>query len=207
MRDAGIMSWMWPRTVILATCLCMLSLPAWAVGGRATSKPLPGLSIYNITSPWTTQNGNTVHLDSLRGRPVVLAMIYLNCPDVCPLIAENMEQIEADLPKSLATRVAFALFTFDPARDSPDRLKTYARARHLDAKAWTLFQSDDMATRELAAALDVTYRRKDDGSFDHSIVIALLDANGVMVHRQLGLSRDTRTFVAKIRALDRVRAR
>jgi protein SCO1 len=203
MRDADSMTSKRLSVAILAVCLCVLSLPVWAAGSPVMSKPIPGLSIYNITSLWTTQDGKPVRLESLRGHLVIVAMIYLNCPDVCPLIAENMEQIEADLPKALSSRVAFALFTFDSARDSPAKLKAYAEARHLDTNHWTLFQSDDMATRELAAALDVTYRKKDDGNFDHSVVIALLDTDGVVAYRQLGLSHDTRAFVSKIRTLDR----
>ncbi len=187
--------------VSIAALLFLLPSTTWATGQDAAPRPLPGLSIYNITSQWTTQDGKPVHLESLRGRPIVVAMIYLNCPDVCPLIAENMEQIQADLPMQLSSKVDFVLFTFDSARDSPDKLKAYAHARGLDAKHWTLFHGDDMATRELAAALDVTYRQKGDGNFDHSVVITLLDADGVVVYRQIGLRQNMQEFVAKIRKL------
>jgi len=199
MRDARAMTRTRAGAATFPAILLLLPSLLWAAD--TARSPLPGLSLYNITSQWTTQDGKPVHLDSLRGRPVVVAMIYLNCPDVCPLIAENMEQIQAGLPKGLASSVDFALFTFDSARDSPVRLKAYASARGLNAKNWTLFQGDEMATRELAAALDVTYRKKEDGTFDHSVVISLLDADGVVVYRQIGLRQDTREFVSKIRKL------
>jgi len=171
------------------------------VGAKTSRAALPGNSIYNITTAWTTQDGRTVHLESLRGHPVVVAMIYLNCPDVCPLIAENMQQIEADLPRKASSSVRFALFSFDPARDRPDRLKVYASARGLDPQHWTLYCSGDMAARELAAALGVTFRKSEDGTFDHSVVISLLDADGVVIYQQIGLKDDTKEFVSKIKVL------
>lgn len=178
--------------------LCCHFIPSAVAAPQAV---LPGDSIYNIASEWTTQNGKTVRLESLRGRPVVVAMIYLNCPDVCPLIAENMQRIEADLPKPISEDVEFALFSFDSSRDTPDKLKTYASARGLDLRHWTLYRSSDMAARELAAALDVTFRRTEEGAFDHSVMISLLNADGVVVYRQIGLTGDTKDFVSRIKAL------
>jgi protein SCO1/2 len=189
----------------LAALLALLSVFAAVPLHAAGSAPLPELSVYNLPSQWTTQDGKPVRLEALRGRPVVVAMIYLNCPDVCPLIVENMQRIEADLPKGLRSGVAFAVFSFDAARDNPARLKAYAAARGLDGARWTLFHGDEAAARTLAAALDVTFRRKDDGNYDHSIVISLLDASGVVVYRQVGLQNDTRAFVSKITGLAKPR--
>jgi cytochrome oxidase Cu insertion factor (SCO1/SenC/PrrC family) len=59
-----------------------------------------------------------------------------------------------------------------------------------------------MAARELAAALDLTYRRADDGNFDHSVAILLLDADGVVAYRQTGLKQDTQEFVSRIKGLE-----
>jgi protein SCO1/2 len=202
MRLARAMSNLRALTLTLLELICLFSPALSAAKKDSTLGPLPGLSIYNLTSQWTTQDGTPVRLESLRGRPVVVAMIYLSCPDVCPLIAENMEQIQTDLSKQLARRVTFALFTFDSTRDSPEKLKAYASARGLNTKHWTLFHSDDAAARELAAALDVSYRKRDDGQFDHSVVISLLNAEGVIVYRQVGLRRNTQEFVSKIRELE-----
>jgi protein SCO1/2 len=178
----------------LLTALLFAALPAHAA-------PLPGLSLYNLSSAWTTERGRQVRLDSFRGHPLVVAMIYLSCPDVCPLIAENMQEIEAALPAKARGATHFALVTFDPARDTEQRLKAYAQAHRFDPSRWTLLRGDESSVRELAAALDVTYRRRDDGNFDHSIAIVLLDDDGVEVWRQTGLSRETRKFASHIEAV------
>ena len=39
-------------------------------------KPITELSIYNLPETWTTQNGNDIELKSLRGKVLVMVMIY-----------------------------------------------------------------------------------------------------------------------------------
>jgi protein SCO1/2 len=190
-------------TAVRAALLILFAASASPASAATPQTTLPGNSIYNIASEWTTQDGRAVHLESLRGRPVVVAMIYLNCPDICPLIAENMQRIQADLPKKVSSKIGFALFSFDANRDSADKLKAYAAARGLDTRYWTLYRSSDMAARELAAALDVTFRKTEQGVFDHSVVISLLDADGVVAYRQVGLKNDTKEFVSSIMALEK----
>lgn len=183
--------------IAMLFCLMVLS-PAFA-GDRAG--PLPDMSIYNLNSQWTRQDGTRVDIASLRGHPVVVSMIYTGCPDICPLVAESMEQIEADLRAAMRADVEFVLFSFDSLRDNPARLKEFASVHRLDMKHWSLFHGDDAAVRGLAAALDTSYRRNDDGSFDHAVVISLLDADGVVVYRQVGFRQDTKDFIAHVEAL------
>jgi protein SCO1/2 len=182
-----------------------LAVAGATFGVRADT--LPGMSVYRLGSPWTTQDGKTVSLSSLRGHPVIVAMIYLKCPDICPLIAENMLEIGAHLPKTLAPDVRFALFTFDPVQDSPAKLRAYAVARGLDLRRWTLLHSNENATRDLAAALEVSYKKRDNGDFDHSVAIVLLDRDGVVAYRQTGISDDTGDFVAQVTRLLRATSR
>ena len=58
------------------------------------AQPLSGASVYNLSSRWTDQDGKTVELKSLSGKPVVIAMAYTSCKDICPLIVANMVAIE-----------------------------------------------------------------------------------------------------------------
>lgn len=80
----------------------------------------------------------------------------------------------------------FAFFSFDPAADTPERLKLYAEGHGLDLSRWTLLRADEDAVRELAAALGVGYRADGQGGFDHDAVISLLDEKGDIVFQQRG---------------------
>jgi protein SCO1 len=148
------------------------------------SEPLPGTSIYNLTSSWTNQDGKPVTLDSLRGEPVVVAMAYTSCKDICPMIVADMVAIEDRIKESSPTKIRFAFFSIDSAVDTPERLKAYAEDHGLDPAHWTLYHGDDKAVRELAAALGVRYRRDASGGFDHSAIISLLNADGSIVFQQ-----------------------
>ncbi|MGP8122743.1 MAG: SCO family protein [Xanthobacteraceae bacterium] len=164
-------------------------------------KPLSGTSLYNLTSNWTNQDGKAVALASLRGEPVVVAMAYTSCKDICPMIVADMVAIE-DLAKQKSTaKLRFAFFSIDSAIDTPERLKVYAAEHGLDTAHWTLFHGDDKAVRELAAALGVRYSRDASGGFDHSAIISLLDADGNIIFQQLDAKLDVSEMVKKIEAL------
>lgn len=165
------------------------------------AQPLSGASLYNLASPWTDQDGKTVELKSLQGQPVVIAMAYTSCQDICPLIVANMVAIENAAKAQNLTDIRFAFFSLDPAVDTPARLKAYAEERGLDPSHWTLYHGDDKAVRDLAAALGVRFRRDDKGGIDHSAAISLLDAKGEIVFQKLDTKLDTDEFVSKIEAL------
>jgi protein SCO1/2 len=163
--------------------------------------PLSGASIYNLASLWTDQDGKTVALESLRGRPVVAAMAYTSCKDICPLIVANMTAIEKAAKAKNLDPIRLAFFSLDPAVDTPARLKAYAEERGLDLSRWSLYHGDDKAVRDLAAALGVRFRRDDKGGIDHSAAISLLDDKGEIVFQALGVKFDVEEFAAKIEQL------
>jgi protein SCO1/2 len=165
------------------------------------AKPLSGESIYNLSSHWTDQNGQSVALSSLRGEPVIIAMAYTSCKDICPLIVANMVSIENQAKVKSLTKVRFAFFSLDPAVDTPERLKAYAEEHGLDLTQWKLYHGDDHAVRELAAALGVRYRRDANGAIDHANIVSLLDADGNIALQQSSGEHGGADFVVKLEAL------
>ncbi len=140
-------------------------------------------------------------LASLRGVPVVAAMGYTTCKDICPAIVVDMMWIEKHLKPEASGRVRFAFFSFDPEADTPERLTLYMQAHGLEPDRWSLFTSDDEAVRDLASALNVGYRPGGQGGFDHSAVITLLDAEGVIVFQQRGTQASSDELLAKLSGL------
>jgi len=165
------------------------------------AEPLPGTSIYNLTSDWINQDGQRVNLESLRGEPAVIAMGYTSCKDICPMIVADMVAIEDRAKASSMKSIHYVFFSLDSAVDTPERLTTYARDRGLDLGDWVLFNGDDKAVRELAAALGVRYRRDASGGFDHSALITILDADGRIVFQQPDVTAKPDDMVKKLSAL------
>jgi protein SCO1/2 len=155
-------------------------------------------SVFNLDARWTTQDGANVTLGSFAGKPIVAAMGYTTCTDICPAIVIDMSWIEKHLPPDMTGRVRFAFFSFDSEADTPERLKLYAESHGLDLRHWTLLRANDDAARELAAALGVGYRPNGQGGFDHAAVISLLDEKGEIVVQQRGAQASADDLLAKL---------
>lgn len=67
--------------------------------------------------------------DDYEGQFVVMGFIYTNCPDICPLITQNLIKIQKELDNP---DVQFIGFSFDPERDTPETLAKYKSVFHLD---------------------------------------------------------------------------
>ncbi len=68
--------------------------------------------------------------DDFKGKYVVMGFIYTNCPDICPLVTQNMIKIQEELGNP--DDVQFLGFSFDPARDTPSILANYKDAFDLE---------------------------------------------------------------------------
>lgn len=160
-----------------------------------------GESLYNATSPWTNQDGKQVKLDSLRGRPVVIAMIYTGCTGACPMTIADLKKIENKLSSATRAQVRFGIFSFDSDRDTPAKLAEFAKSRGIDLQRWTLFHGKTGSVRELTALLGIQYKKIPGGDFDHSNVITALDSSGVIRAQQVGLGKDPKEIVAELEKL------
>lgn len=162
--------------------------------GEAASAAITGESVYNLTGSWWDAAADTAPLARLAGRPQVVALVYTSCAQACPAIVAEMKRVEAALGDD-AARVGFVLASIDPRRDSPEKLAEFARRAELDPARWTLLGAGDADVLELAAVLGVQYRALPDGEYAHSNVLTVLDRNGEIVHRQLGLGAERASTV------------
>ncbi len=167
------------------------------------AQPLSGASLYNLAAHWTDQDGKPIDLNSLRGKPVVVAMAYTSCKGICPLIVANMVAVENAARAKGLKNVRFAFFSLDAKVDTPAKLKAFAGEHGLDPASWSLYHGDEKAVRKMAAALGVRYRPDGQGGFDHSAIISLLDAQGEIAFQQPDAKPDADEFVGKIEALKR----
>jgi len=75
--------------------------------------------------------GKTRTAEDLRGQAVLVYFGYTHCPDVCPMTLGRIKTALAKLPADLAQRTTTVFVTVDPARDTPDRLRSYLGNFHL----------------------------------------------------------------------------
>ena len=166
----------------------------------AADAPLPGASIYHLDADWTDHRGATFRLAELRGRPVIVTMIYASCETACPLLVRDAGRIFAALPAAARAETQVLVVSFDPARDAPERLAAYVDANGLEHPRWRFAVGEPHATRALAALLGVRYRELENGMFGHTNLITVLGRDGAVRQRSEGLGVPVEPAVAAVTA-------
>jgi protein SCO1/2 len=72
------------------------------------------------------QHGQLVRLSALRGKYVLVTFLYTHCPDVCPLIASNLNTALRHVGPQ-RDRVRVVAVSVDPRGDTPAAVRAYAR--------------------------------------------------------------------------------
>ena len=168
---------------------------------RAVEPALPSASVYRLALPLTDAQGRKQDWNRLQGKPRIVAMFYTSCPYMCPLIVESGKAVERALPAADRDRVGVVLISLDPAHDTPAKLRETAGQRNIDLKRWVLATPATDDVRKVAGVLGVRYRLLEDGNFNHTSALVLLDAQGRILARteQVGAKPDP-AFVKAVRA-------
>jgi protein SCO1 len=151
-------------------------------------------------------DGNLVSRADLRGKVVVLHFIYAGCPDVCPLHADRIAEIQEMVNQTpMKEQVQFITITTDPGNDTPDVLRDYGPAHGLDPVNWTFLtttpdQPKD-ATRRLAEAHGHTFSKTEDGYQVHGVVTHVFDKQSRWRANFHGLRFEPTNLVLFINAL------
>src|SRR4029077_2754732 len=80
-----------------------------------------------------THEGKKVRFydDLLKGRIVVLNLMYATCTDVCPTVTAHLVAAQKMLRERVKQEVFFYSITIKPEEDTPARLKEYAEMYHI----------------------------------------------------------------------------
>lgn len=168
--------------IAIAGFSCALALSSlWP--GISAAAPLPNDSIYQLSERFTDQSTQVFQLKDLRGRVQLVSMFYSSCPYACPLIIDSALGIEHALSPKQRSQLSVLMVSFDTKRDTPAALAALAQKRKLDLTRWRLARAQPLLVRKLAALLGVRYRELDNGEFNHSSQLILLDADGRILAR------------------------
>lgn len=162
-------------------------------------------SIFNLTTNWNTEEGETIQLKSLKGKTLVMVMIYTTCKAACPRLVADMRNIEAKIPKNKLKDIHFILVSIDPETDTPKRLKEFAKENFMDEEHWTFLQGTKSGVREFANVLAVKYKQISPMDFSHSNIISVFNTQGELIHQQEGLGVDNKETVQTILELTKLK--
>ncbi len=162
------------------------------------SKTISELSIYNLPSKWTNQNSENIEMKDLKGKVLVMVMIYTSCKSACPRLVADMRNIESRLPENIKKNVKLVLISIDPKVDTPERLKAFSIENKMDGLQWEFLRSTEENTREFAAILAVNYKKVSPIEFSHSNIISVFNAKGELTFQQEGLGVNSDETIKKI---------
>ena len=129
-----------PLFALLSAAVVLGATACGSGGGapaNATRKPAPrfrGAAVKPAVVPkdfaLRDQSGRLVRLSALRGKIVVVSFLYTHCPDVCPLIASNLDQA-LRLLGPRARDVRMLAVSVDPKGDTPASVRRFVRRHRL----------------------------------------------------------------------------
>ena len=143
-------------------------------------------SIFLLDSKWQNQDAEELHLKNLKGKNLVMVMIFTSCRTACPILVGDMKKIHAKIEKNKLKDTSLVLISIDPTNDTPEVLKKFAAERNMDSEPWIFLRSDEESTREFANVLAVKYKKISPIEFSHSNIISVFNRNGELVSQEEG---------------------
>lgn len=174
---------------LLLICWVVFSFSLESYSLTQASEKFSGRSIFNLRSTWTNQKAEKVELSSLQGKKHLIAMIYTKCTATCPLIVQDLKSVLDGLKPKQRENLKIDLFSFDPEFETQQSLIEFTKKHKIESPLWSVYYSNKGAVSELAAALDVQYKKLDSGVYMHSNILFLIDESGEVIAKQIGLGQ------------------
>ena len=152
----------------------------------AQNKENADSSIFLLDSKWQNQDAKELQLKDLKGKNLVMVMIFTSCRTACPILVGDMKKIHAKIEKNKLKDTSLVLISIDPTNDTPEVLKKFAAERNMDSEPWIFLRSDEESTREFANVLAVKYKKISPIEFSHSNIISVFNRNGELVSQEEG---------------------
>ena len=161
----------------LASLLAGLSVAASAVAGF-DNVDLTGATCCNQLS-LADPGGNRRTLGDFKGKVVVLAFGFTQCPDVCPTTLQNLAQTVTLLGKN-GRDVQVLFVTLDPNRDTNEVLSKYVPSFN---PSFIALRGTPDETAKVAREFRVTFEKvtgstPNSYTIDHTVGVFVLDKKG-----------------------------
>lgn len=128
------------------------------------------------------ENGAAFTRAQLQGRWTLVFPGFTYCPDICPTTLGLLKNVESQLGETAEGRLQVVLFSVDPERDDPARLKEYVTFFSPSFRAATAHEPE---LRKMAQALGVAYAKvpgatPESYTLDHSAALILINPDGAL---------------------------
>lgn len=151
------------------------SISGGAPKALAVGQPVPDFTL-------TDQVRAQVSLSQFRGKVVALNFIYTSCvlPQFCYRVANHFATVRNRFKDRIGRDLVLLTVTFDPARDTPEKLAEYARQWQADPATWHFMTGSARDVERVCHMFGVDFFA-DEGLMSHSVRTAVIDRRGSLV--------------------------
>lgn len=167
---------------------------ALAVSQAVISRPLGDYRFIDA-------RGRPLQLSALRGKPVVLSLVYTSCFQVCSGLTTHLRDVVDVASKALGSDSFTVLSVgFDTANDTPERMRLFAAERGAERPGWHFASADAATIERLTRDVGFTYRPSPKG-FDHITQTTIIDGGGRVMLQIYGPDFDAPLLVEPLKRL------
>ena len=178
-RQSSRASRLWKATLIAIPIVTFLLL-LWLRQLEVNALRQRTVSAYGSVPEFQliNQDGKSFGSADLRGKIWIADFVYSTCPGPCPMISSRMSELQKPLAK---TDVHLVSFSVDPAKDTPEVLRTYAERLQAQPGRWDFLTGPQSTIYSLSRngfKLAVSDGSDAQGIPVHSTRIILVDRHG-----------------------------
>jgi len=148
--------------------------------------------------PFTDESGQPVTLRTYFGKPVILALVYYQCPSLCNMVLNGVLRGVKDLPMTAGDQYQIVAVSFDP-RETPEmaaaKKQTYLKGygRPGAEQGWHFLTGQEGASKTLADAVGFNYVYDSmTNQYAHGSAIMLLTPVGSVARYFFGIDYPAR---------------
>ena len=169
-------------SLLLVLTLCSAAGPASAVEQAVSANPTLSVIARAPDFAMRDPSGEQVNLSNYRGRVVLLAFVFTTCPNVCPLISQQMAFLQGQLKREglFGSKTVMLSVTVDPKTDTAEVLQKYAKTFSADSAGWRFLREDPPKLESVLKAYDEWTKLLPKGEIDHPARVYLIDQAGNM---------------------------
>jgi protein SCO1/2 len=152
----------------------LTDVTARRVAPIAIGQPVPEFTL-------TDQHRKPISLARFRGKVVAVNFIYTSCalPQFCYRMSNHFGVVQRRFGERAGRDLVLLTVTFDPARDTPERLKEYASQWQAEPGRWHFLTGGEADVQRVCDLFGVDFF-PEEGLMSHSVRTAVIDRRGTL---------------------------
>lgn len=150
---------------------------------------------------FTDSSGKGLQLHDLKGKPLVLSLIFTSCSQTCPMTTRHLSSVVEKARETLGhDKFSVAVLGFDSQFDSPQAMKYFAKKQGIEDADWKLLSADPKTIKLFTKELGFLFYTSPNG-FDHMVQATIIDADSVIYRQVYGEVFDTPLLIEPLKEL------